>query len=252
MNKIIITCDDCGLSEGINRAALELYQKGLPISPSVMMNFAASRHALDLFAAYPALDIGIHLNLTDGFPVMTDPPPSQLTRGDGRFRDRSTLWYRALLSQTLFLEQAKRELTAQLERFIAFGRRPGHLTTHTHFHVFPALYRLVEQLAGEYGIPWIRASRLQATVLPFNPFCDPEKPTPNDEGGLEPDFLIPIKYWLNRPPEELAQRLHSLPGTVEIVVHPCADQDDTFPPGVLYSPHERHLEMVYLEAVMAL
>lgn len=301
MRKLIITCDDCGLSEGINLATLELYRKGLAISPSVMINFAAARHALDLFSAHPTLEIGIHLNLTDGFPVVNTPSQSELTRGDGRFRDRATLWYRALLPQPAFLEQAKIELTAQMERFILFGRRPGHITTHTHFHMFPALCRVVEQLAGDFDIPWIRAHRLQSTVLPFNPFLDAEKPYSANEkeiapapspaliaergrgeevtggerggdGGLttyqmdsesdaplaypppagtRPDFLIPLKYWLSRPPEELSQRLRTLNGMVEIVVHPCTDQDDTFPPGIPYSPHERYREMLYLEQVMA-
>jgi predicted glycoside hydrolase/deacetylase ChbG (UPF0249 family) len=273
MRNLIITCDDCGLSEGINLATLELYRKGLAISPSVMINFAAARHALDLFAAFPTLEIGIHLNLTDGFPVVNTPPRSQLTRGDGRFRDRSTLWYRALLPQPAFLEQAKIELTAQMERFIQFGRRPAHITTHTHFHMFPALCRVVEQLAGDFGIPWIRVHRLQSTVLPLNPFFYAEKPLPaTGDGDLtlfqmdsesdapfayfpsartRPDFLIPLKYWLSRPSEELSQRLRTLDGTIEIVVHPCTDQDDTFPPDIPYSPHERYREMLYLEQVMA-
>ena len=300
MRKLIITCDDCGLSEGINLATLELYRKGLVISPSVMMNFAAARHALDLFAAYPALEIGIHLNLTEGFPVVNTPSPSQLIRGDGRFRDRSTLWYQALLAQPIFLEQAKIELTAQMERFIQFGLRPAHITTHTHFHLFPALCRVVEQLARDFSIPWIRAHRLQSTVLPFNPLFYAEKPLPKPrpasraglapapstsalaekrlesegtgerkagDGGLStaqrvpesgappagtrPDFLIPIKYWLNRPPQELSQRLRALDGMIEIVVHPCTDQDDTFPPDTPYSPRQRYREMLYLEHVMA-
>ena len=48
------------------------------------------------------------------------------------------------------------EAAAQVRRIIAAGIRPSHIDTHKHTHLFPPVLEAVAQVAGEFGIPWVR------------------------------------------------------------------------------------------------
>src|SRR5215472_9709161 len=103
MQTLIVTCDDCGLAEGINQAALTLHQRQIATAASIITNFPASQHAYSLFAPYPALECGIHLNLTEGYPVRKVQSLSPLTRADGRFRSRFALFTQAIFPTSTFM-----------------------------------------------------------------------------------------------------------------------------------------------------
>src|SRR5258706_4250895 len=97
MRRILVTADDCGLSEGINLATVSLHARGMITAASLITNFPANAHALTLFSAYPSLEIGVHLNLTEGYALTSASPESGLTDLIGRFRTRISLFYRSLL-----------------------------------------------------------------------------------------------------------------------------------------------------------
>ena len=118
MKKLIVTCDDCGLSEGINLATVDLYEQGFVTAATVMTNFPAAQHALELFARYPLLDVGVHLNLTDGFPLTGIGASSELTHRNGNFKPKSILFMNALISRQTFLDLVEVELTEQIEFFL--------------------------------------------------------------------------------------------------------------------------------------
>ena len=164
MKKLIVTCDDCGLSEGINLATVDLYEQGFVTAATVMTNFPAAQHALDLFARYPLLDVGVHLNLTDGFPLTGIETSSELTQRDGSFKPKSMLIMNALIARQSFLDLVEAELTAQIEFFLNRGLQPQHLTTHIHFHCFSSLRKIIYNLARKFDIGWVRNSELRRGV----------------------------------------------------------------------------------------
>ena len=250
MKKLIVTCDDCGLSEGINLATAQLYEKGIVTAATVMTNFPAASEALKLLSRYPGLDIGVHLNLTDGFPLTEIGEASDLTQDDGSFRARPTLFTQALVARRSFLELAEAELSGQIGFFIDRGVQPRHLTTHLHFHWFPSLRKIVYGLARKYGVQWVRNNELRRAIVPFNWFLpDHEEPlTPGVLGDIpSPDYLIALQYWIKfGTPAKLLEKLLTLEGTIELVVHPCLPQDATFPQEIKYSPQERYDELQYL------
>ncbi|HMF77552.1 MAG TPA: ChbG/HpnK family deacetylase, partial [Bryobacteraceae bacterium] len=53
----------------------------------------------------------------------------------------------------------EREFRAQIEKCLNAGLRPTHLDSHQHVHALPSLFRLVIDLAREYGIAGIRLPR---------------------------------------------------------------------------------------------
>lgn len=246
MNKqLTVTCDDCGLSEGINSATADLHERGIATAASIITNFPAAQHAFDLFARYPTLELGVHLNLSDGYPLTEIKRLSPLTWNDGRFQPKGILHLRAFFPGASFLELAEAELRAQIEVFVQAGLRPKHLTTHHHFHSISSLRGIVLRLADEYGVSWVRAHRVGAGVVPQNPFYTTGRRESN--GVAIPDHLIGVKWWLGYDPERLLAVLKTLEGTVELVVHPCTPEDRSFPDGVSYLPRERFQERCYLE-----
>ena len=252
MSKLIVTCDDCGLSEGINLATANLYENGFVSAATVMTNFPAARHAIDLLSRYPSLDVGVHLNLTDGFPLTKIECASDLTYEDGSFKARPLLFIQALIARQSFLDLVRSELTRQIEFFLDNGVQPQHLTTHIHFHWFPSLRKIVYDLAREYAIRWIRNNELRRAIVPFNMFLPEqieEEATAESESVLSPDYLIVLQYWMKYGgPEKLLEKLLSLQGAIELVIHPCLEEDLTYPQEIQYQPKERYEEMQYLIA----
>lgn len=246
MKNLIVTADDCGLSRGINLATVELHQKGIVTDASVMTNFPAAAHALEIFARYPQLKVGAHLNLTDGFP---------LTGFSGRAQFPPTLESLARLSSASFRAGVEEELDGQIRVMTDAGLQPKHLSTHLQFHLIPALREIVARLAAKYRIPWIRPHRLDSTIVPFNPFLKKRNaPSQNDDAhsGERPAYIAVLKYWLHASPEKFWATLDQFDLCIEIVVHPCLAADETFPDGVNHTPEARFRETRYLERLWLL
>lgn len=250
MPELIITADDCGLSEGINHATIELHKKGYITSASVMSNFPAYHHAFQLFRAFPKLEVGAHLTLTDGEPVTSDiPDHAPLLNNTKAFHNKFNLFSRMLLPSDETIVWIRHELDAQLQRFILSGIQPAHITTHHHFHTIPALRKIIYELALRYDVKWVRAHEFRATIAPYNLFPDTQSLAGNFPFEL-PNYISPLRTWMGRPAHEYADRLLELDGTVEIVVHPDSEEDPTFPPSVDYGPVARHEELLYLVTLM--
>lgn len=246
---LIITADDCGLSEGINEETLRLHDAGLVTAASVIMNFPAARHALGLFRQRPSLEVGVHLTLSDGEPLTPLPASSELVDSDGLFRHQFLLYAQAIFPLPSLRRAVRDEMRAQIEAMLDQGIRPGHLTTHCHFHVFPALRDIVHDLAEEYRIRWVRNSSARASVVPLNPLLTLQPdPLPEQTGHfIVPNYLIGLKQWLSNTPAQLLEAVRELDGIVELIVHPDRDKDPGFPEHVRYNPQQRHRETRFLE-----
>lgn len=253
MAHLMITVDDCGLSEGINHATAELHEKGIVNTASIITSFPAAQHAFELFTQFPELEMGVHLNLTEGNPLVKPERPTALVDRTGRFRSRYHLFAQGLLGNQRFLDQVETELRTQIEVFLLNGIQPGHLSTHMHFHIVPSLRRIVVKLAQDYNIPWIRSFDILATVVPFSSKTPFPSPTGiiNDRVSM-PNHLAGLYFWRSLNPGWLSAELIRLPGTVEIVVHAGLHNDPTFPANVPYAPKKRAAEKKYLERLFPL
>jgi hypothetical protein len=250
--QLTITADDCGLAEGINRDALRLHEMGLIQAVSIMTNFPAADHAFELFAGHPTLEPGVHLTLSDGRPL-TDISAPEIINSRGKFRNQYILYAQSLFASDALLESMRREMAAQIEQFIAHGVQPAHLTTHCHFHVFPAVRQIVYDLAEMYQVNWVRNSDFRLSIVPYNPVVD-KQPADNSvpRPFTVPDYVVSLKDWLGVPPEQLVDEILTLQGHVELVVHPSTASDTTYPNAVSYSPAERYQETRYLQALQHL
>ena len=121
---------------------------------------AGFEDAVDLLYAHPVLKgkIGIHLNLTEGYPLSADIRRCPRFCGpDGRFvyrRQRPLFRLSHPEERAVYLE-----FKMQLERVFESGIEPVHIDSHHHVHTEWAIARIVRRLSREYGIKRIRLTR---------------------------------------------------------------------------------------------
>lgn len=252
--KLIVTADDCGLAQCIDHSTATLFQKGMVSTASIIMNYPHVNHALDNFQRLPQLELGVHLNLTEGEPLSDVAKKSDLVRGNGRFRNRVFLFAQALFLSDVMQATIEAECRVQIETFIErTGHHPAHLTAHMHFHMFPSLREIVYRLADEYDVQWVRNSDFRASPVPLHPMLDTTPDTVEKHPNFfVPDYLMAVMAYLNVPPEQMVKDILKLNGTVEIVTHPSEPEDIHFPADTSYPPAERNKEMRYLEKLFDL
>ncbi|MBS1662775.1 MAG: ChbG/HpnK family deacetylase [Bacteroidetes bacterium] len=161
LSTILVNADDFGYSNDVNRAIVSSLQSDLITSTSLMVNMPGFEDALAMVRLYPELEgrIGLHLNLTEGFPLTTT------LHSFSEFCDPGTGRFVYKRAQPLFrvskaLEQALyEELKAQTEKAINAGIRLTHIDSHHHVHTEWAMAPIVCRLAREYEIKRIRLTR---------------------------------------------------------------------------------------------
>jgi hopanoid biosynthesis associated protein HpnK len=113
----------------------------------------------------PELHVGLHLNLTDGHPVLPEGEIPQLLRGTGEF-DRNMV--RAAVRFFVFpgvRRQLASEIEAQFAAFRATGLPLDHVNAHQHMHLHPSVGRLIIDIGRDYGIKAVRVPSEPVAVL---------------------------------------------------------------------------------------
>ena len=249
MPKLRIVCDDIGLSALQNEHVFELARAGRFNGASILTNYAHAEEAYRRLQQIGIVDIGVHLNLSDGYPVASTSSRSALLDRQGIFRDRLWLYYRGWWMGRRLNEQVRNELNAQVERFASWGALPTHLSSHCHFHAIPAMSELLREVASEFGIPRIRTPHLRANLSPQYSERFPKR----GRGVLidgQREHLVLMEKWLMQPPHLLVAAIAHCEGHVELVVHPGCAPDADFPVGFQYPPAQRAKESAYLRRFM--
>ena len=211
---VIINCDDLGSSHAANTAVYEALRDGIATSATLMVPCPWARHAA---AQYRGEDVGVHLTLNAEYDLYRWGPithaPSLLD-GDGGFpRTMEDVWDHA------DLDEARRELRAQVERAIYWGFDVSHLDSHLGTLLLrPEFFDVYLELAIDFGLP-IRltgASSERAIGFPFRRLAA-------EEGVIFPDYYIypPTGHGARATLERLLDNLR--PGVTELSVHPAKD-----------------------------
>lgn len=229
IRKLIVSADDLGTHEAINRGILEAHEEGIVTSASIVVCGRAFEHACRLVERRRKLDVGIHLTLVGERPLLG--PDELKTLAPKRLLPPT---YRQLfvgiVKGRIRMEEIERELDAQIQRVLKAGLTISHLDSHQHTHFFPPLRTILFRLADHYEFKSLRAS---ARVIPartkFSLFLAPLakrlRLAARERGIATPDTL-----WLPSPSGQLTgltmvKGIPKLPeGVTELVVHPGADQ----------------------------
>ncbi|MFD1147392.1 polysaccharide deacetylase family protein [Saccharothrix hoggarensis] len=180
---LIVNCDDVGLHEDVDVAAVEAIEVGIAASCSLMTAGPSAAHAMRLLRARPDVPFGVHLTLVRDSPTDRSGPLTSkdkvrsLLDDAGRFftsADREALLARARA------DEVEVEFRAQVDAAVDAGLSPTHLD----FHCLADggrddVLALTVGLAEEYGLAvrvWLeegrRAMRRRGLPVIDHPFVD--------------------------------------------------------------------------------
>ena len=178
--RLVVRADDYGLSPGVNQAIEEGLESGFLTSASIMLGLPHAASALRWAAAHPEHRFGVHLNLTQGVPVLPAGAVPSLVTASGRFRPLGRLLFRFFTGRVRS-RQVRAEWRAQIATVRAAGVRVEHLDSHQHVHLLPRFCsKVTVPLAREEGIP-VRSMD-----------------GPVRGGGLAPDLKGLLLSWASR------------------------------------------------------
>lgn len=230
--RLVVCADDVGLHPAITRAAIEAHTSGLVTAASVL---CASRHwvdTADALARAPDLDVGVHLTLCEGTPVLGRDDVPSLVAGDGCFPLDLRRVVGGVLSGRVRIEQVRREWLAQVRRVQGAGLVVGHLDGHKHIHALPKLAAVAVSVARECGVGALRVPRepgpgpRRGVRLLLRVLGRPLAERARRAGLLTPDRVAGIGCAGGLTVERLAGLVEGLsPGLTELVAHPGVDQE---------------------------
>lgn len=222
--QLVVNADDLGLSESINRGIFEARERGIVTSASLLANSDAFDDAIRRARAIPALDIGVHLNIYRGVPLLPRERVPTLVDGDGRFFGSAGRIAWGLTTRRIDVREVEAEFRAQIEKVEVAGVSPSHLDGDKHLHLWPSVFKKVCALADEYGIRRVRLvrERLQLRWIPvgLTMLSRWDVPSARRRGLMVPDGTIGV----GEAPvdiDTLSRLLSAAKGErVEFVVHP--------------------------------
>ncbi len=240
--RLIVNADDFGLSQGVNRGIIAAHRDGIVTSASVMVNGPAFANAVALAREHPALDIGVHLTLTELAPVAPPAAVRSLLDDDGRFAPHAIAFARRYVLGSVALAEVRAELDAQIRLARAHGLAISHLDSHQHVHALPGIARLVAELAEAHGIGAVRypLERVRGHMLAGNARRLAEHAALNLvclgsplRRARRTERFVGFHFGGRLDERNLETVLHHLParGTVELMCHPAEAEPD--------GPHRR-------------
>jgi len=165
---LIVTADDLGISESVNRAIRDAHRNGIVTSASLMANMPAFEHAVtSVLPETPELGVGAHLCLTSGRPCSPPAKVPLLVDDRGMFCHGFVGLWRLLLSKRRrdVLSQIEQELNTQFSRLLDAGIAMDHIDGHQHVHMLPGVRRLVARIARDHNLV-MRISNERWSALP--------------------------------------------------------------------------------------
>lgn len=148
MRQLIINADDLGLTPGCNAGILRALTEGIVSDTSLMINTEFTKDAVSGLKARGICRVGLHLNLTYGTPLLPAAEVPSLVDGEGRFKRKI-----AVAAPGMRQTEVERELSAQVEKFLATGLGLTHLDSHHHAHSYPEVREVVIALARKLEVP---------------------------------------------------------------------------------------------------
>ena len=198
MKRLIINADDFGFTRDVNAGIAHAHRAGVLTSTTLMANGAGFDDAVRLAKETPTLDIGAHLVLVQGNSLLDGRPlpetPRQLL--GALVRHKLNVYF---------------ELKAQIEKILATGLRLSHLDSHKHTHLVPSVFRVVVNLAYEFGIPYVRSP----LGIPYY------RRLARGRNIKMTDHFLGFRLTGSLTEETFAKALEQLPeGTTEFMCHP--------------------------------
>jgi chitin disaccharide deacetylase len=243
VKNLIVNADDLGWTEGVNRGISEAHRNGIVTSASLLANGRAFASGVELVRAMPRLQVGVHLNLSEGEPVAAREQVKSLVNEAGMLAGGPEGLLLRLARRGLLLEEVEREWDAQIRKVRGAGIQPTHLDGHKHVHMLPGLFEIALRLAKRHGIGAARvaleSSNLRAALATgrehrvsvvmkqgvqargLKLLARDAREQADRMGIATADYFCGIAQTGEMTREGVARLLRSLPeGTTELMCHP--------------------------------
>lgn len=145
---VTVNADDFGMTQGVTEGICQALATGIVTSASVMVCVPGTEEYVRAGQPRAAGVLGMHLQLTDGIPVLPAQDIPSLVGPDGAFPSKKTR-----LAARLDPDEVKAEWQAQIKRLRAWGIQPAYLDSHHHVHTRPDTLPVLIELAHEYRLP---------------------------------------------------------------------------------------------------
>jgi predicted glycoside hydrolase/deacetylase ChbG (UPF0249 family) len=170
MKNLIINADDFGMSIEVNFAILATMDLDLCKDTTLLVNFEASEHAAKLaISTNKKNNIGIHLNLTEGYPLTHN------IRKESRFCNSEGLFHNKKNKRIYALSKSEKkavyeEITTQIQFCRKLGIPISHADSHNHIHEEPGFLLLLLDILKKEKIPFIRLTNNIGNTSLINSF----------------------------------------------------------------------------------
>ncbi len=151
IKKFIITADDYGMCEPVNKAIDDCMAAGIITTTNVIVNMEDLAPAATLRERFPDASIGMHWNITAGKSISTPADIPSLVTSDGSFfklKEFLKRFHKGLISK----EDIKTELLAQYKVFQELVGEADYWNTHQNSGLDFKTFPIFNQTALELGI----------------------------------------------------------------------------------------------------
>jgi hypothetical protein len=218
-----IIVDDFGYNHEANLLVGRALQQNVIDGAAIMVNQLGTDEALTMSRS-SSKQFGLHLNLTEGKPLLPVSQVSSLVNQEGLLYPWP-VFVRRVMSGSIKKAEVIAEAEAQMKLF-GSRRQPDFFNSHHHIHLFPDLFGPLMDLAVDYGVAKIRAPRqiwwpslrlqngLKALTIQ-------SLGRSQLSGSLQPmaSLLIDLD-WSDQRPESLSKMLTQVPADAELICHP--------------------------------
>jgi predicted glycoside hydrolase/deacetylase ChbG (UPF0249 family) len=149
---LIINADDLGMNDETDKAIIESYRAGILTSTSAFVTFIDPIQTLKhIHNEYPNLPIGLHLNLSEGKPVLPASEIPSLVDKDGDFYSKDKIIFKLA---DMKIEEVRKELNAQVKLFLSSGVPLDHINCHHHITaLFTPFHIVMREISLQYKVP---------------------------------------------------------------------------------------------------
>jgi predicted glycoside hydrolase/deacetylase ChbG (UPF0249 family) len=222
IKRLIVNADDFGWDDDTLETTIELIERGLVTSATIMTGRPASSRALDYAKrAGKFVSFGLHFNIVDGHLALNSTRNS-LVDNQGCFWPSHRQRVAALFSRFNTADIAQ-ELRAQLAVLQQAGVAISHVDSHGHLHKFPVVAHAMVAVLKEFGITKMRRAqdtyRLRSITDVIDAYCALRFP----KTVMTTDHYYALDHVHEDWVDKLADVLR--PGITEISVHPGRSED---------------------------
>jgi len=157
VKEVVFHADDFGWSPGTNEGIVDSHKHGILTSTSVIATMPGLNDAVRRRDEAPGLGYGAHLSLNLGRPISAPESVNLLLDRNGYFQ-YSYFHHLRKSRNKRYLDQVRREISAQLVKLGDLGFRLDHANSQSHTHMIPPIRDLFEEVLQEFSIRHLRCS----------------------------------------------------------------------------------------------